>query len=480
MFYEHPRCAFPCFILILFSMSLDQLTQPNKTTRTSEVRSRRSFTWLLPTGLIIGFTLIILLLFGDRLTPATEVTVSPVITLRQEASNPSEKPLQISKGSMLFQASGWVEPDPYTTYVTTLIDGIVDKVKVLEGQQVKKGDLLATLVDDDAKLNFQQATQNIETHENRIEAHCQSSDTIAAELTGAKRKITALQASLEEAQDRYQRFKKSPSGAVSKQALTASRLTQDRQAALVAEAQADIPRLQSRSTQIELERITMTAQLSELKIQRDRAKLALDRTKITAPMDGIILHLHVAPGKKRMLGMDDPKSAVIVELYDPNKLQARIDVPLSEAADMRAGQLVELSSDLLPEMTFHAVVTRISGEADIQRNTLQAKVSIQNPDIRLRPGMLVRGKFFSTGKSTSTGSSDTGRLALYVPESALVDDHTVWVVGSNQKAELRTIKLSNESKDGHRRVYEGLRSGERVILPPHDQLQSGTRLQIPK
>ncbi|NIP97960.1 MAG: HlyD family secretion protein, partial [Akkermansiaceae bacterium] len=87
-------------------------------------------------------------------------------------------------------------------------------------------------------------------------------------------------------------------------------------------------------------------------------------------IDGIILHLHAAPGKKRMLTADDPTSALIVELYDPQKLQARIDVPLSEAAGLRVGQPVRLSTDLLPDARFNGEVTRIVGEADLQRNTL--------------------------------------------------------------------------------------------------------------
>ena len=167
------------------------------------------------------------------------------------------------------------------------------------------------------------------------------------------------------------------------------------------------------------------------------------------------------------------------QLYDPAKLQARIDVPLSEAASMQVGQIVEIASDLLPDQTFTGSITRITGEADLQRNTLQAKVSINMPDSRLRPGMLVRGKFFAFEKSKNTASdktSSSGRLAIYVPEQALINDTSVWVIDTKDKARLRSIKLSSESRDGHRLITDGLRSGEHVILPPHDQLKDGTRV----
>jgi|TARA_B110000908_G_scaffold161029_1_gene204863 HlyD family secretion protein len=426
------------------------------------------------------------LLFGNRLIPATEVKTAAVITLRlgdqDKKTSPDAPPIETTQGRMLFQASGWVEPDPYITYVPTLINGVVDQVKVLEGQSVKKGELLATLIDDDAKLDLREAEQKIVRMKAQIHAHCAGSDISNAELTAAEKKVDSLQAQLAEAEDNLRRLTSIPAGAIPVQQVVQARLAKTQQQALVAEAQAEIPRIQARLEQIEFERLAMTASVSELETARDRAKLAMDRTRIIAPMDGIVLHLHAAPGKKRMLDMDDPKSAVIVELYDPNHLQARIDVPLTEAAGLRVGQIVELVSDLLPDMTFKGKVTRISGEADLQRNTLQAKVSITNPDQRLRPEMLLRAKFFGSGSGPSGSSSVTNsqagssRLSLYVPEVAIINENSVWVVTPDQTAELRQIKLGTDIREKHRRVLEGLKSGEHVILPPHTDLENGTRV----
>lgn len=383
---------------------------------------------------------------------------------------------------MLFQASGWVEPDPYITYVPTLINGVIDKVSVLEGQVIKKGDLLATLINDDAELDLREAKQKITQMNARIKAHCAGTDIANAELTAANRKIESLKAQQSEAQDHLRRLETLSAGTVSAQQVVQARLALARQQALVDEAKAEVPRIRARLEQIEFERVAMTASVTELETARDRAQLALDRTRILSPMDGVVLHLHAAPGKKRMLDMDDPKSAVIVELYDPNKLQARIDVPLIEAAGIRLGQAVELVSDLLPDMVFKGHVTRVSGQADLQRNTLQAKVAITNPDQRLRPEMLVRAKFFGVGSGSSTAtanvasSANSQRLALYAPMEAIIDGQSIWVVTPDQTAELRPVKLGFDTRKNHRRVLEGLKSGEQVILPPHTDLENGTRV----
>lgn len=467
-------------------MSLDDLTKKSSLPSASaSPKRKRSWAWLLPVGLCLGFLIILGLLFGGRLLPATPVQAAPVITIRAgelvpEKKDPATKTDPDAKGPLLFQASGWVEPDPYTTYVTALVNGVVDEVHALEGQVLKKGDLVATLIDDDAQLNLRTAEQKHQALKKQIVAHCTGFAVTAAQIGATQRKIEALETNVADAQDNAARLAKLSRGAVSQQQVVQARLTTERQVAMLAEARAEIPQLTATITQLQAEQEAMEAQLRELETARARAQLALDRTRITATMDGVVLRLHAAPGKKRMLDMDEPTSAVIVELYNPEQLQARIDVPLNEAAALSAGQTVELVSDLLPDKTFTGKVTRISGQADLQRNTLQAKIAIRNPDPRLRPDMLMRAKFFAIGSSTSTENTTTSssRLAIYCPEKALVSETLVWVVTPDSTAEKREITLGEESRDGHRLVLSGLRSGESVILPPHADLSPGDRVKV--
>ena len=465
-------------------MSLDKITS---TTDAPIAKRQRSLAWLLPIGLLLGFIVILISLFGDRLLPAVEVKTARVVTLRKaDGTAPTQSPDttgngkgQLLKGQLKFQASGWIEPDPYVTYVPALINGVVKSVYVLEGQMVKQGDLLTTLIDDDAKLDLIEAQQNITSLKATIIAHCKGIDISNAELEAAKNKVVTAKAHLSDALDNLRRLKRIEDGAIPKQQLMQAALKVEQQQAVLAESETEIPRIQARLEQINEERLAMDSKVDQLETVRARAQLALDRTKITSPVDGMILHLHAAPGKKRMLDMDDPKSAVIVELYDPEKLQARVDVPLNEAAGLMVGQHVELLTDLLPETIFKGKVTRITGEADLQRNTLQAKIEITNPDPRLRPEMLVRAKFFGSDDaagSASNPSANSQRLSIYVPESAVASSNLVWVVSPDNRAISRTVKLGTEVRDGHRLVISGLKSGEQVILPPHDQLDDGARV----
>ncbi|MFC5050636.1 efflux RND transporter periplasmic adaptor subunit [Rubritalea spongiae] len=458
-------------------MSLDLLTKKGET---QEGKAKRSYAWMLPVGLLVGFVLILALLFGDRMLPAIEVDTMPVETLRSEDQGGVQFAQNSGgKGEMLFQASGWVEPDPYITYVPALVNGIIDKVHVLEGDTVEKGQLLAELISDEQELVYQAAEKKYESMQKKIDAHCMAVPIINAQIEAAKKKIEAGTALLSQERDNLQRLENIGSNAVSEQSIVAARFTVTRHEAVVAQAQAELPELEAKIEQIHAEQGSMEATLKEYEVMKAEAKLALDRTKVYAPMDAVVLHLHAAPGKKRMLNMDDPTSAVIVELYDPQKLQARIDVPLTEAAGLVVGQEVEMVSDLLANKVFKGTVTRISGQADLQRNTLQAKVAIQDPDIRLRPDMLVRAKFFAltaTTKKVESGVS-SGRLSLYVPQQAVFDENQVWVLSPEGRAELRRIELGSSTRDDHQLVISGLKSGEQVILPPHTDLAEGVRVK---
>ena len=98
--------------------------------------------------------------------------------------------------------------------------------------------------------------------------------------------------------------------------------------------------LESNLNSLEATRKEYEAKILRAEVEVKRRRLALERTNITSPIDGVVLRLLAVPGQKRMLDMDDPDSATVAILYQPGELQARIDVPLEEAAQLNVGQAV--------------------------------------------------------------------------------------------------------------------------------------------
>ena len=425
--------------------------------------------WVIPAAIVLGFALLFLLLFRDRILPATDVKVGVVLSTELSADGPdpqgeaSDKPSkeEAYRGPTAFQASGWVEPDPLPIKATALVNGVVEEVHILEGENVTKGQLLATLIDEDTELRLKAARSKLQMSKAALAAQ---DEAIAA----AKARREAAAATVAQTADRHQRLEGLPQGALAETELTAIRSAWQNAVAAERAAAAEVTRLKAQTE-------VLASEVAMARVEVDTAELAHQRTRITSPIDGRVLQLHATPGKKKMLGMDEEDSATIATLYKPDSLQVRVDVPLADAGGLQIGQLARIKCNLLPDTTFFGEVTRIEGMADIARNTLQAKVRIDNPSDLLRPEMLCRVEFLEGHRSQQEGSSH-GALTTWAPESAIRND-SAWVVDPESKRlEKRSVKTTGESREGYLKIEEGLKPGERVVLSPSDKLSEGQRV----
>ena len=307
---------------------------------------------------------------------------------------------------MLFQAGGWIEPDPLPIYAIALADGVISKVHVLEGQEVKKGQLLAELIADDAKIALAAAER---AHERAVaEAEFQRVQVAvaAADAAAMGDQVSAGDAKLEEERDNQARLARIPAGSVSDQERARSKFTVAGQVAEVAARKSQHAAALAKVEAARAQATVLQAAVAAAAVEVDKQKLQLSRMQIPSPVDGVVLELHAAPGQKKLLAMDDHQSATIASLFEKGKLQARVDVPLADARGLSVGQEAVITSDFLPNTEFRGVVSRIVGSANLQRNTLQAKVRIMDPDPRLRPEMLCRVKFL---EPQGSGAADAAQ-----------------------------------------------------------------------
>ncbi len=465
----------------------DSLKSLSKTDNTPTTKPKRLPSWLIPAGIALGFALLFLLLFRDRILPATDVKVAVVLSTRAEPSadtntNPtSPEPKNQSpkawEGSMAFQASGWIEPDPLPIKATALASGVIHEVHVLEGEAVTKGQLLATLIKEDFDLKLRATESELKRKEASLEAHHYMVEVFQRKLKAAVAKKEATDALVTEAKDRFDRIKDLPKGALAE--TEATKISSDylKAQANLRAAEAAVEQAKAEAIQHDAINKVIESEIEVARVNVDTAKLALARTEIKSPINGRILRLNSTPGQKKMLAMDDPDSATVAILYDPNHLQARVDVPLADASGLMVGQLARIKCNLLPDQTFLGEVTRITGEADIQRNTLQAKVRIIDPSKQLRPEMLCRVEFLDakTQIESSTAESNSSHdLATWIPQRSL-DRETVWICDPESKrVESRKVQPTETTRDGYRLIKDGLRPGEWVVLSP-DNLSDNQR-----
>lgn len=438
--------------------------------------SRWVLRFVLPLCIVLAALVLLAYAARDALVPAVEVDVVPVVV---KASTPAsdedaENAATVeneprAEPTIIAQAPGWVEPDPYAVIVQSLISGVVEDILVLEGDRVEAGQVVARLISEDAELALQRAQAELAEHE--------------AEAARARAAVASAEARQEELRDEVDR---------ASDLIEVGGVTEGQYARLQ-------HRLRSQESDVEAARAS--AQQHEAAAQRQRvtveqAELDLRRTIIRAPVDGVVLSRSVVPGTRLITsgdGRGESHFPGVIRLYDPERLQVRADVPLTDAAKVGLGTAARITTEALPDRTFHGEVSRIVHQADIQRNTVEVKVRIDDPSPTLKPDMLVRVRFVSgTSAEDHEGSvehvgGDEGSLRIYAPQEAIVaregDRGRAWVVepddrGRTHRAVLRDLTLGGTDSDAGVLARSGLRPGDRLIVNPPAELESGARVRI--
>ncbi len=259
---------------------------------------------VVPATIILGALALLAYAGRESLRPAIDVTVAPVV-LVTGTNGATHAPTR-----EVVQAPGWIEADPYDIGVPALASGVLKDLLVLEGRRVAAGDVVARMVDDDAKLAVQ-----------RAEATLAETDAAHEQATADQGAEEARSEELQDDLDRKQSLVKT--GAISEGDVAQLRLRISSHNSVCAGARAAVKRAE--------------AQQAVARVALDEAKLNLDRMQVRAPAAGVVLSLMVAPGQRLMPDANNPFAGVVVRLYDPEHLQVRVDVPLADAAKVRVG-----------------------------------------------------------------------------------------------------------------------------------------------
>lgn len=194
--------------------------------------------------------------------------------------------------------------------------------------------------------------------------------------------------------------------------LANARLTYERSSALaqkklVAQSEADAALSQLRLAEAQL--ATNKAQLAQAKANLELKLTNLAYTKIYSPIDGVVISRDVDVGQTVAASMQAPTLFTIAE--DLRKMEIHTSVAESDVGAIARGMAVEFDVDAYPNTIFHGEVKEVRYSPTTEQNvvTYNAVVSVENPDLRLLPGMTAQVRFKIAEE----------RDALLVPNTAL-------------------------------------------------------------
>ncbi|MEE2896686.1 MAG: efflux RND transporter periplasmic adaptor subunit [Planctomycetota bacterium] len=472
-------------------------------------------TWLrmtVPLAIIAAAGALLASTGWDAIRPRRAVVATTVGVRTVEAASDATP---TRDGAVAVQAPGWVEPDPFDVFVSALVDGVVDEILVLEGDRVEAGQVVATLVDDEARIAVRKAEATVSERtarlaearatlaaaevdraelvdsERRVAVTGAKEAQLAAELAGFPARRAALDATRAEIADEYERKRRVvesgavPAGVVERLGIRLAAIdaqidaldaeqsaTEARLQAAAAESRAasrDRELLVAETLAVDIARTTVdtaAALVAEAEASLALAELALERCLVRTPIDGVVIERLTSPGSRVSFG-GGPHTAHIVHLYDPAELQVRADVPLADAAKVGVGQQAEIVVDLLPDTVFRGEVTRFVHRADLAKNTVEAKVRILDPSPLLKPDMLARVRIMESGTTDPSGGGIRTVTRMFAPPGTVVDDSN-WIVSDRDSergvARRVSVETGERVADGWIEIVDGLEPGDLVIL----------------
>jgi len=470
-----------------------------------------------------------------RTVEVSQAVFIPSTIHSTDESGPQTEPT-LRGGSRTVQAAGWLESDPYLIAASALADGVINEMLVLDGDRVEQGQPIATMVHDDALLRVERsraelarteaallesmaqlkAAQTLWENPYTLQSDVESKAALLREREAELNQLPALiqveRARLNQVNAELASVERAYQGnaAAEIEYITAQEIAKAQEARLLGiQARDDILRAMIDRLESELHAAKVSYELriddrysldrakalvaereAEVRIKQAmvrEAELELDRMTIRSPITGYVQRRLRAPGDKIVRMMDSLHSNHIAHLYDPTKIQVRVDVPLADAAQVYVGQQCEVVVEVLPDRTFQGEVLIVTHEADVQKNTLQVKIRVKNPDSLLRPEMLTRVKFLP--RTGTPGSSSTDQAneqpVVSILKTAIDmnrDEPRVWIVSNREgnRGMLRSAAIttmSNETNDDWIPVRGPIQPGSLIVTDPSG-CNEGERVEI--
>ena len=178
---------------------------------------------------------------------------------------------------------------------------------------------------------------------------------------------------------------------------------------------------------------------------------------LRAPFAGTLVERHVTLGE-----LVTPERNLFT-LADLSRVWIWIDVYQRDLGKVHLEDDARARVDAFPDEVFAGKVSYLSAQVESDTRTVRARLDVENPDGKLRPGMFVEVELLDPhareGEVTETAS-------LVVPESALVRDgeeQVVFVPVGERRFERRDVRIGKKS-GGFIAVLDGLELGEAVVI----------------
>jgi HlyD family secretion protein len=364
-------------------------------------------------------------------------------------------------------SNGKVEPiAPFV--IRAQLNTFVEKVGVIEGQTVKKGQFLLELDVKDAAAKLAEAKEKLLKAQDDLRAAAAGGRTDdAARVAGDLAKAQADRDRLQKNHDVLQRL-------IKEQAATQDELSTNDLA--LTKTQAEVTRLTAAKHEFDRS-VKLDSGQAALRVQQIQSEVAsleekVRQGRIVAPADGTLYSLPVRAGDFVKLG------DLLAEMADLHKVRVRAYIDEPELGALEENEPVKITWDALPSKTW-AGRTEIVPKQVVPHNTRsvgELLCAVSNDKLELLPNINVNVRINSRERIG----------VLSVPRGAVAAEGGRRYVFVVKRSELGVGKSTLEKREIHvgiadatnYEVVSGLQEGDLVALPGDVDLRDGMTVTV--
>ena len=373
------------------------------------------------------------------------ITVIAVVIVLLMNSSPGVETVELGSAALTTQAqessiltaSGYVVAQRKAA-VASKGTGRLEFLGVIEGDRVKKGDIIGRLESNDVEAALGQAEAN---------------------LSLAKAGYESALAEKEDAASNFER----QTALFEQQSI--SRAEYD---GATARNRRAIAAVASAAANIEYAKANIRA-----------ASVGVENTFIRAPFDGVVLTKNANVGEViSPFGAAAGSRGAIVTIADMSSLEVEADVSESNIEKIKEDMPCEITLDAYPEKRYPGRVNKIVPTADRAKATVLTKVRFNELDERVLPEMRAKVSFLNRDDNRNTTNSAP---KISVPASTITTRNgqkVVFVVKGD--AVVETAVTLGEAMGSRIEITSGITPGEKVVLRPSEKLTTGSPISTEK
>ncbi len=393
-------------------------------------------------------------------------------------------------------ASGKVYPE-IEVKVSPDISGEIVELNVVEGDSVKRGQILARIYADIYTTQRQQAAAGVSQSQ--------------AQVSNSQAQSGALKATLDQAEVNFNRQKQ----LLDEKVISRAEFEQADQALKTARAQYTAALQGIRGTQ---------ASVQSARAQLSRANKDVNRATLVAPMSGVVSLLAVKKGE-RVVGTAQMAGTEMLRIADMNSIEVRVDVGENDIPKVHLGDSALVEVDAYSNRKFRGFVTRIASSNTSAANAqLNAGSDVTNYKVYIhllqesyqdlidpskpkafpfRPGMnasadiqtkthanvlaipinavTTRDKNAEKESASSRGKKDNNNSSE--PSSVNNDDIEEVVFVLQKDNTVKKVKVRTDVQDiNNIEILAGLKPGDEVLTGPYNlvskTLKEGDKVKV--